>query len=74
MKNGERSSGASGREYPEWVFQLHEDLPSLQDLQDKIAKEGFEALSESEVKKMKLGIVRKWKKPGRIARQSSKSL
>ena len=40
MKNGEDLSGASGR-VSEWVFQLHEDLPSLQDLQDKIAKGGI---------------------------------
>ena len=55
MKNGEDPPVLPDEEYPEWVFQLHEDLPSLQDLQDKIAKEGFEALSESEVKRaMKL--------------------
>jgi hypothetical protein len=51
MKDGSDPPVLPDEEYPDWVFRLQDDLPSLQDLQDKIAKDGFEALSESEVKR-----------------------
>ena len=55
MKNGEDPPVLPDEEYPDWVFRLQDDLPSLQDLQDKIKEEGFENLSESEAKRaMKL--------------------
>ena len=51
MKNGEDPAVLPDEEYPEWVFRLQDDFPSFQDLQDKITKEGFDSLSEAEVKR-----------------------
>ena len=52
MKNGEDPPVLPDEEYPEWVFELHKPLPSLQDLQDKVKEKTFEGLTQSEQKRM----------------------
>eukprot|EP00940_MAST-03C_sp_MAST-3C-sp2_P002406 g2406.t1 len=52
MKEGVDPPVLPDDEYPEWLWEIHKPLPSLQDLQEKVEQVGFDGLLASERKRM----------------------
>ena len=55
LKDGEEVMVKPDSEYPEWVFELHKPLPSLEELSDKY-KADPESLTHRETKR----LIREW--------------
>lgn len=58
FKGGSDPSTQPDSEYPEWVFELHKPLPSLDDLMRKYERDGPGAMSDAEQRR----LIKRWNK------------
>ena len=56
LKDGEDPAVKADSEYPEWVFELHKPLPSMEELTKQYEKDGVDAMRPQDVKR----LIRLW--------------